>query len=157
MRNALDAALDAVDRAVRALLALLLAALVAAVTWQIVSRYALASPASWTEELARFLLIWISLVGGAYAYRRGLHLGFDALAERLTGRARAAHAVLVHVTVAVFAALVLLGGGAQLVALTQELAQYSPALGLPMAAVYAALPVSGALLLLYALAGLRSR
>lgn len=150
----LNAALDIVDKGVRALLALLLALLVAAVTWQIVSRYALARPSSWTEELARYLLIWISLIGGAYVYRRGMHLGSELLVERLTGRARAIHAALVHVTVAIFAVLVLLGGGARLVALTHELAQYSAALGLPMAVVYAALPLSGVLLLLYALAGL---
>jgi TRAP-type C4-dicarboxylate transport system permease small subunit len=146
--------IEIVDRAVRALLALLLAVMVASVTWQIVSRYVLTSPSSWTEELARFMLIWIGLVGGAYAYRRGMHLGLELLAERLAGRARTLHAALVHVAVAIFAAFVLVGGGANLVALTYSLAQYSPALGLPMAVVYCALPLSGILLLLYSGAGL---
>lgn len=147
-------AIEIVDRVVRALLALLLAVMVASVTWQIVSRYVLASPSSWTEELARFMLIWIGLVGGAHAYRRGMHLGLELLAERLPRRVRPLHAALVHVAVAIFAALVLVGGGGNLVALTYSLAQYSPALELPMAAVYFALPLSGALLLLYAAAGL---
>jgi TRAP-type C4-dicarboxylate transport system permease small subunit len=150
----LGTAVEIVDKAVRALLAALLAVMVASVTWQIVSRYALSSPSSWTEELARFMLIWIGLVGGAYAYRRGMHLGLELLAERLEGRARALHAALVHTAVAIFAVFVLVGGGANLVALTFELSQYSPALGLPMAVVYCALPLSGVLLLLYAGAGL---
>ena len=148
------AALELVDRAVRALLALLLAVMVASVTWQIVSRYLLANPSSWTEELARFMLIWIGLVGGAYAYRRGMHLGLELLAERLSGRARLLHSALVHVAVGVFAAVALVGGGGNLVAITYSLSQYSPALELPMAVVYLALPLSGALLLLYAIAGL---
>jgi TRAP-type C4-dicarboxylate transport system permease small subunit len=46
------------------------------------------------------------------------------------------------------------GGGGALVALTLELEQYSPALGLPMAAVYLALPVSGLIMTISALAAL---
>lgn len=147
-------ALEIVDKAVRALLAVLLAVMVASVTWQIVSRYVLSSPSSWTEELARFLLIWIGLVGGAYAYRRRMHLGLELLAERLEGRARSAHAAFVHAAVGVFAGFVLLGGGVSIVALTHSLGQHSPALGLSMAAVYAALPLSGVLVVLYAAAAL---
>jgi TRAP-type C4-dicarboxylate transport system permease small subunit len=147
------AALELVDRAVRALLALLLAVMVASVTWQIVSRYLLVSPSSWTEELARFMLIWIGLVGGAYAYRRGMHLGLELLAERLPVRTRPLHAALVHVAVGVFAAIALVGGGGNLVALTYSLSQYSPGLELPMAVVYLALPLAGVLILIYAIAG----
>lgn len=149
-----QATVEIVDRAVRALIALLLAVMVASVTWQIVSRYVLASPSSWTEELARFMLIWIGLVGGAYAYRHGMHLGLDLLAERLPQRMRPLHAAAVHACVAVFALLVLVVGGGNLVALTYSLAQSSPALELPMAVVYLALPLSGVLILLYAAAGL---
>lgn len=150
----LHAVIETVDRGVRAFLALLLAVMVASVTWQIVSRYVLVSPSSWTEELARFMLIWIGLVGGAYAYHRGMHLGLELLAERLPQRVRHWHTAFVHVCVAIFAVLVLIAGGGNLVALTYSLAQHSPALELPMGTVYLALPLSGVLLLLYAAGGL---
>lgn len=149
--------LEAVDSVLRAVLALLLLVMVAAVTWQVVSRYLLGDPSSWTEELARFVLIWIGLLGGAHAYRRRLHLGLDLLAARLGGRARVLQTVVIHGVVAVFAVAVLMIGGVALMRLAGELGQASPALGWPMAAVYAALPVSGALLVLFAAAGVVER
>jgi TRAP-type C4-dicarboxylate transport system permease small subunit len=139
----------ALDRAVAALLALLLVTMVLAVTWQVITRDILGDPSGWTEELARFLLIWIGLFGGALAYHRGLHLGLDLA----TGRQRIQRTVR-HACVLLFAVTVLVIGGASLVALTMELDQFSPALGLPMAVVYLALPASGLFMTVFALAAL---
>lgn len=146
----------ALDRAVAALLALLLVAMVLAVTWQVVTRGVLGDPSGWTEELARFLLIWIGLFGGALAYHRRLHLGLDLLAERLMAYPRwhRRQRRLIDGCVLVFAVTVLVGGGTGLVLLTVELAQFSPALGLPMAIVYLALPASGLLTGIFAAAAL---
>jgi TRAP-type C4-dicarboxylate transport system permease small subunit len=77
-----------IDTVFRVLLASLLAMMVLCVTWQIVSRYFLGDPSSWTEELSRFLLIWVGLLGGSYAYHAKMHLGLDLLAERLPPAAR---------------------------------------------------------------------
>ncbi|MGB0188486.1 MAG: TRAP transporter small permease, partial [Aequoribacter sp.] len=63
------------DRGFRVLLVGLMAGMVTAVCWQVISRYALNDPAAWTEEMARFLLMWIGLLGACYAYREGQHLG----------------------------------------------------------------------------------
>ena len=56
------------------------------VIWQVFTRFVLRDPSSWTEELAIFLLIWIGLLGSAYALRRKAHLGVDVLTNRLSGR-----------------------------------------------------------------------
>ena len=69
----------------RALIVLMLL-LVGSVLWQVISRYVFASPSSWTEEIARFLLIWISLLGAAYAFRSGMHLALDVLPKKLQGK-----------------------------------------------------------------------
>ncbi len=143
-------AIAAVDAASRALLALLMATMVASVTWQIVSRYLLDAPSAWTEELARFLLIWVGLLGGSYAYHTGMHLGLGLLAGRLSAGARRVQAVFIHGVVILFAAAVLIGGGLRLIWLTWQIDQYSAALGIPMAVVYLSLPISGAMLVLYA-------
>lgn len=146
----LSRTLQGIDRVLSAVLAALIVVMVASVTWQVISRYLLGAPSSWTEELARFTLVWIGLLGGAHAYRRRLHLGLDLLETRLAGRARRLQSLAVHVTVAAFAATVLIGGGFELIRLATQLGQSTPALGLPMGAVYAALPVSGALMLMHA-------
>jgi len=71
------------DKSLRFALALLMTAMVGSVVWQVLSRYLFVVPAAWTEELARFLLIWIGMLGAAYAYRQGSHLGIDLLANKL--------------------------------------------------------------------------
>ena len=74
------------DAVLNSVLITLMVALVAAVSWQVISRYVFASPSSWTEEVARFLMIWVGLLGAAYAFRSGVHLGFDLLPNKLSGR-----------------------------------------------------------------------
>jgi len=147
------------ERGLTWLLAGLLAAIVLAVTWQVVSRYVLGDASGWTEELARFLLTWIGLLGGALAYQRRLHLGLDLLPEYLQKRRpgsviAAMNVAAIHVCVLVFAATILVTGGGALVVLTLELEQYSPALGLPMGVVYLCLPVSGILMSISAVAAI---
>ncbi|HEX7061325.1 MAG TPA: TRAP transporter small permease [Woeseiaceae bacterium] len=144
----------AIDKAFRGLLAALMAFMVACVTWQVVSRYVLGDPSSWTEELARYLLIWIGLLGGAYAYHARMHLGLDLLTQRLSAGARRVQARFIHCAVIFFSATALVGGGLRLVWLELELGQLSPALGVPMALVYLSLPISGLMLILYAVLAL---
>lgn len=143
--------LKIIDHAFRIFLASLMALLVIAVTWQVLSRYLLAEPSSWTEELARFLLVWIGVLGASYAYRMKMHLGIDLLPQRLTGRNFAVLELVINLSVIVFAVAVMIVGGGNLVAMTAELKQISPALGIPMAWVYAVVPMSGVLIVLYAL------
>ena len=134
------------------LILILMLALVGAVLWQVAARYLMRSPSSWTEEIARFLLIWISLLGAVYAFRNGAHLGLDLLPQKLGGIAGVRLRRLTLLLVAGFAAVVLVVGGAGLVWLTWDLAQYSAVLGLPMSVVYLVLPFSGLLICLYAAA-----
>jgi len=150
----MNAILRLVDKLLGAVLAILVTAMVVSVTWQILSRYLFVVPAAWTEELARFLLIWIGMLGAAYAYRTRSHLGLDLLAGKLTDRGQARLNVLSHLICMSFAAVVLIVGGGSLVAMTWELKQYSAAIGLPIAYVYAVIPASGLLICIFALAGM---
>ncbi|MCC5453281.1 TRAP transporter small permease [Rheinheimera sp. UJ51] len=141
--------INGIDGTLRVFLVVMMALLVIDVSWQILTRFVLPKPSSFTEELARFLLIWISLIGGAYTYRLHSHLGFDLLVRKMSK----VRAVLVFrlscLLVAVFAIAVLLIGGSNLVYLTWLLGQSSPVLELPMAFIYLAIPLSGILFLIY--------
>ena len=130
----------------------LMVALVAAVSWQVVSRYGFASPSSWTEEVARFLLIWIGVLGAAYAFRTGVHLGLDVLPKKLSGNSAQALKLFTLLAIIVFSTAVLIIGGGGLVVLTWELRQYSAVLGLPIAFVYSVIPTTGVLICFYAIA-----
>lgn len=143
--------ISAVDECFKAFLALLIATMVLCVCWQIVSRYFFNDPSQWTEELARFLLVWIGMLGASYAYHKKMHLGLDLLQQKLSVRQQVWHARFVHLIVILFSAVVLVGGGSQLISMTRELEQYSAALGVSMHWVYMCLPVSGIMLIGYAI------
>ena len=64
--------LSPLDKFLRGMLVFLMTAMVFSVSWQVVSRYLFSSPSSWTEEVARFLLIWIGTLGAAYAFRTNM-------------------------------------------------------------------------------------
>lgn len=143
------ALINRVDKVLRVLLVGMMTLLVIDVSWQILTRFVLPKPSSFTEEVARFLLIWISLIGGAYAYRLHSHLGFDLLAKNMSPTRAILVFRLCCVLVAVFAIAVLLVGGGNIVHLTWILGQSSPVLNIPMAIIYAVIPLSGVLFLLY--------
>lgn len=140
------------DAVLKNALIILMVALVAAVSWQVVSRYVFSSPSSWTEEVARFLMIWIGLLGAAYAFRTRVHLGLDLLPKKLTGGSAKVLKLFTLGVVVLFSLTVLIVGGGKLVILTWELKQYSAVLGLPIAFVYSVIPAAGLLICVYALA-----
>jgi TRAP-type C4-dicarboxylate transport system permease small subunit len=146
----MKAIVKAIDKVLVPVLSALMAGLVIVVTWQVVSRYLLRSPSSYTEEIARFMLIWIGLLGAAHAYRTKMHLGLDLLTARLTGNARLWAELFSAACVAGFSIIVMVVGGAQLVSLIWELEQTSAALGVQIAFIYSVIPLTGAIITLYA-------
>ena len=140
-----------IDKLLAQALTVLMATIVLDVTWQIFTRYAIASPSSWTEELARFLLIWIGLLGAAWAYRKRAHLGLSYLVEKQSAPMQVKLAVFGYLASALFALLVMVYGGTQLVLLTLKLNQVSASLGIKIGYVYMIIPASGLLITIYAL------
>ena len=139
------------DKALSRVLALLMTLMVTDVVWQVFSRFATDTPSSWTEELARFLLIWIGFLGATWAYRMRAHLGLSYLVEKQTPATQKRLAIFSHLATALFAILVMIYGGSQLVFLTLELNQLSPSLDIKIGYVYVIIPISGILITVYAL------
>ncbi len=138
-------------RLLEVLLTLLMATMILDVVWQVFTRYVLRHPSSYTEELATFLLVWIGLMGGAYAYRKQAHLGMDILTMEFRGAAARVAELFIHGCVALFAFFALIWGGTRLVQVMLKYDQVSPALGLKMGHVYLILPLSGVFILIFAL------
>lgn len=145
------------DRTLEILVMVVVAVLVLDVLWQVFTRFVLNNPSTWTEELAVFLLIWVSLLGAAVALNRGAHLGIDYFVGKLPPRKRLYTEVFVFLCVSAFSFFVMVVGGTSLVASTLELGQESPALRVKVGYVYLAIPISGFFLTLYAVMGLAER
>ncbi len=115
------------------------------------TRKVLGDQIRWTEELARFLLVWISFLGGAIAYLDDKHLGVDLLVDRIDPAARRLARVVTHALVFAFAFFVMGIGGTQLVIDRFDSGQLLSALQINKAWFYLAVPVSGYVISLFAL------
>ena len=130
-------------------MAVLLAALTLLVGVQIAGRFLFAYSIFWSDELARFLLVWAAFLGMSVGVRRGAHPAVDSLVRGLRPRgARVAFAVAVACSLLFF--LVMVGYGTVLVQRTWL--QRSPSLGLRMGLPYLAVPVAGILMGLHTIA-----
>ena len=130
---------------------LLMAVMVLDVTWQVLTRFVLKEPSSYTEELARFLLVWIGLLGAAYAYRKKAHLGLDILSQKLEGIAKRRLDIFISLVCMLFACVIMIYGGSKLMLLTLELDQMSAALQVKVGYLYSVIPLSGLLIVLFSL------
>jgi len=127
------------------------ALLVLDVLWGVASRYILGHQSRWTEELALFLLIWVSMLGAAVVYEEKAHLGVDYFVGKLDAPAQRWAGLMVDFIVMLFSLLVLVYGGWVLVVETLKAGQVSTALGMPMGYVYMAVPISGVFFVLFGL------
>lgn len=138
-----------VDKFVAGVLIFLMGIMVVNVTWQVVSRYIFQNPSSFTDELSRFMLIWLGMLGAAYVAGQDQHLAIDILPQKLVGKSRAKLMIFIYSLVLLFAFLVMVLGGSNLVYITYILGQKSATLQLPLAYVYSIIPISGLLVAYY--------
>lgn len=129
----------------------LFAMLVLDVLWGVFSRYALGEQSRWTEELATYTLVWISLLGAALVYEAKGHLGVDYVVRKWDEGAQRLGKIFVELCVIAFATLILVRGGWQLVMENLNTNQVSPALGWRIGYLYSAVPISGVFFLIFSL------
>lgn len=142
---------EKIDRALGAFLVGLMAIITLDVLWGVFTRYALGDQASWTEELARFLLIWIGTLGAAYASGQRMHLAIDLLTPSLNPSQAIRVKRLIALIIIGFVMAVMVIGGIRLIYITFFLDQTSAALQIPMGVLYSVIPVSGLLIIYYKL------
>ena len=138
-----------VDSIISKALIIIMAVMVLNVLWQVFSRFLLGDPSSFTDELARFLLIWLGVLGAAYVSGRNQHVAIDVLPSKFNKRTQLRLMQFVRALIAIFCFLALVLGGSRLVYITHTLDQNSPVLNLPLSLVYLVIPVSGLIIMYY--------
>ena len=124
----------------------MIVALLGAVPIQVVSRYVFESPLAWTEEVARFLLVWMTFIAAGYVMAERLHVSVDIAVAKLGTRAVAAVDTVATLVVIIASAVLAVAG----VGLARGTVGVSaPATSLPMSVVYAAGVVGFALIALH--------
>ena len=117
----------------------LVATMVVVVILQVIFRYIIRGSLPWSEELSRYLMVWITFLGASIGVKRGAHVGVEALVIALPRKAQTIVRYLGIVISLIFCIVVL---NASLGILTRQIAsqQVSPAMRMPMWWAYLAIP-----------------
>jgi len=141
-----------IDRILEVLVVVVMAVLVLDVVWNVASRYLLNAPSSFSVELARYLLIWVGLLGGAYASGKKEHIAINLLPQKIQKRNPAKRRrldIFINILIILFALFVFVIGGSRLMYIAFKMTQVSATMQIPMGIVYLALPLSGLLIIFY--------
>ena len=146
MRNFLSAIRGAVDRVIRWIIIVLMLFMTVTVSLQIVFRYVLNIPLGWSEEVARFSFVWVSLFGASALMRVREHINVTVFVDRFRPRIRAGAVFLANLCGLICVYFFLIGG---IALTTNEWAQLAPAMQIPMGWVYLVIPVSAGLMAIW--------
>ena len=138
-----------IDKIIEILCTLIMGYMVIDVCWMVIARFVLKNPSTTSEEVLRYLLVWTTMVGGAYAYGRRKHLAITMLTKKLSPSGQKVLDICVQLVVIVFCIIVMIMGDLRLVETTFN--QTSSALHLPMPYVYASILVGGVLIVFYSI------
>lgn len=138
-----------VNKIIERFLVLILVGMVLNVIWQVFTRFFTSSPSAFTNELARYLMIWLGILGAAYISGKQEHVAIDFFVKKLNNSLRRYIDRFVLLSTLSFAFFVMIIGGINLVYITLKLEQYSPSLQIPLGLVYSIIPISGLLIIFY--------
>jgi TRAP-type C4-dicarboxylate transport system permease small subunit len=113
---------------------------------QVFFRYVLNQSLFWSEELARFILVWLTFFGASVAYYRQANPGVDFLYSRMSPSIRKASNILIHLA-SIILFCVMIFYGCQFAYFVRL--QISPALQLPKWIILSIIPISGLILLVH--------
>lgn len=140
-----------IDKCLFYVLFIIVAAMLFCVSLQVFSRYLLKAPVVFTEELVRFLLIWLGLLGGAYTFGVKGHIALTLVLDKLDNinipNIKTYINILIDVIVLFLAVFVLIIGGTKLISVTHN--QVSSVMLIPMWCIYIVTPISGLIITFY--------
>lgn len=115
--------------------------------WQVLTRYVLGNPSSWSEELVSYLFAWMALLGASLVVGERGHMNIPILVDKMGPTAKKGFAVFAELVACLFAAVILVFGGVQITSLA--MGQMTSSLGVAIGVFYIVLPLSGMLNIIY--------
>lgn len=139
----------AIDKFVEAFSVVLIIVMVLLVLWQVIARYVLNDPSTFSETLTRYLFVWLVLVTATYAFGKREHMYISALNDKFKGASKTVADVSIEVLTILFALCVMVYGGSIITGM--QMVCMDSSLHIPMGVVYAIIPVCGVLIVFYCL------
>ena len=115
--------------------------------WQVITRYILNSPSTWSEELVSYLFAWMSLLGASVVTSERGHMNIPILVERLSENGQKTLMCFGEIIAFLFSAIILVYGGVKITNLA--MGQMTSSLGVPIGIFYIVLPLCGVLNMIY--------
>ena len=134
---------DGLNVAVRWILAALMLVMTVLIGWQVIARFIVGESLTFSEEVSRFVMVWMVLLGAAYAAKNGRLMKVDIVEHMLSGRAKSTVIMVAGVLSIVFYLVLVVFGFFIVNAVSYQM---TPATEVSMSIPMAALPVGGLLL-----------
>lgn len=122
-------------------------AMVILTCWQVLTRYVLKNPSTWSEELVGYLFAWMSLLGASIVTCERGHMNIPIIVEQFSETIQKALNCFGEVVAFLFSAVILVFGGVQIT--TLAMGQMTSSLGVPIGIFYIVLPLCGFLNMIY--------
>jgi TRAP-type C4-dicarboxylate transport system permease small subunit len=149
--RALVSSSDIINRLTEYFIAAMMAAMTVVISLQIYTRYVMNDSLTWTEEVARYLMVWICFLGSAMALKYGEHISVGFIQERFPPRVRRAVGLTIGLVVIAFFAV---GTWEGLLMTLQVREQQAPATWISMAWAYSCIPIGCFLMLFHTVVSL---
>ena len=140
--------LNVLDRAVNWVLFLLMAGMVVVIAAQVWYRFVMNDPLDWSEEMGRYLFVWISFMGAAAGVRYQMHLGIDIIEKLVSPTLYRFVVLLANLIIQIFL-LVIIYWGFKILGVIRF--QTSPSMGISMIYPYMAVPIGSLFMLINSL------
>ncbi|MDO5387834.1 MAG: TRAP transporter small permease [Clostridia bacterium] len=125
------------------------AAMVLLTCWQVLTRYVLGNPSSWSEELVSYLFAWATLIGACVVSGERGHMNIPIVVEKMGENAQKIFKIFAEVIAFLFSGIILTYGGVQITSLA--MGQLTSSLGVAIGVFYIILPVCGIVNMLYSI------
>ena len=122
-------------------------AMVGLTCWQVLTRYVLKNPSSWSEELVSYLFAWMALLGACLVAGKRGHMNIPLVMDRMGLNAKKYLSVFGEIVACLFSGVILVFGGIQITSLA--MGQMTSSLGVAIGIFYIVLPLSGILNICY--------
>lgn len=126
--------------------------LVCLVTWQVITRFILNNPSTYTEQLARYTFVWVVLINAAYVFGKREHMNISYLVGKMPAPVGLACNIITELCTLAFMLLVMVVGG--MAAVNIGMSQMDAALPARMGVFYMAMPLCGVMTIIYAVLNL---
>lgn len=135
------------DKALAVISTVLFSGMTILVTWQVITRFVFNNPSAISEELAKYMFVWLVLFGAAFVFGEHGHMAIEFIKDKFPPTIQKITNVFIELVVLAFSSLILVKGGFAATSLAWT--QTNASLGIPMGYLYIAIPISGLFTMFY--------